>query len=302
MLQPAAAGAEHVEEDVSPERQETPEATRLADHLLQIARRELAVPLADLAGIREDVLTAIDRELVDRQVSGDDRRIDQRVIVLGAIVVRQAVGGRIHRRRRTLATSRQLEPDFMRTADRLDQRDASCRPVQDDEVLADPVRGDGPAIASEPIRHDHLRTATRVRDGPAVLLGMFDPQRRPVRGPCREALDLLGVVLEAIESRRPDRHHEGDLRAPLSRDRGLDLGDMLAGRRESDRVDDRLGSLRGTGPRDESSEPHDNPKPACPRHQPHDPPRFLDAHSGTNRSRDADARRPAPLAADASLA
>ncbi len=151
MLQPAAPGAEDVEEDVSPEREEAPETMGLADHLLQVFRDTLAIPVADLAGIRQYVLAALDFELVDRQISGDDRRIDQRVIVLGAIVVRQAVGRRGHRGDRPLALGGQLEPDFVRPAGLPCERDEGRRPVQNDEFVAHPVRRDGPAIASETI-------------------------------------------------------------------------------------------------------------------------------------------------------
>ena len=91
---------------------------------------------------------------------------------------------------------------------------------------------------------------TGIVDDPSVLPRLLDPQLRAVAVRGREVLDVPGVVLDAIEPRRPDRHHQLDRRASPRRDRGLDLGDVLVGRREPDRIDDRLASFRHTRPRD----------------------------------------------------
>ena len=267
VLQPSGPAAEDVEEDVALEGEEAPEPPGLADHLLQVPRRQAAVPRAGVAGIHQDVPAALHRELVDRQGAGDDRRIDQRVIVAGAVVVRAAVGGRIHRGRRPPASGRELETDLVRAAAAvgLDGRDERGRAVQDDQVGGHPVLSDRPAIAGEAVRHDDLRRGPLVGDPPTVLPRGFDLKRHAVRGPGREALQLPGVVLDAIEARRPDRHHQLDRRAALGGHHGLDLGDVLLGRREPDRVDDRLGSLRGPGAPQQPREHQDDPRQAGSR-------------------------------------
>ena len=132
------------------------------------------------ASTRRCWLPSTSNSWIDRS-AGDDRRIDQRVIVLGAIVVRQAVGGRGHRGHRPLAPGRQLEPDFVRPgADRLDEREESGRAVQDDRGPRHPVRCDRPAIAGEPIGHDDLRRPPVSR---TIRHRFFVVLRRPA--PCR---------------------------------------------------------------------------------------------------------------------
>jgi hypothetical protein len=118
------------------------------------------------------------------------------------------------------------------------------------------------------IRYDDFRDAILVPYEPPVLPRGFDFESRPLRGPGRDIRHVPGVVFDAIKARRPHRHHQLDHLLSTRRDGGLDRGEVLLGCRESDRVDDRLETLRADGRHGQTGEPHDNSNQAGPVRQP----------------------------------
>src|SRR6185503_6134270 len=73
VLEASASLTKHCQEDISLEREETPEGSGLTNDLLQVLRGALTVPLPNLAGVHHVVPRAAYLELVDNQVAGDDR-------------------------------------------------------------------------------------------------------------------------------------------------------------------------------------------------------------------------------------
>ena len=145
-----------------------PQKRRVSCHeLFELLGRLLAIPRTELADVDQKVLAAVDLELMDRRIPGDDRRIDQRVVVIGSIMVRQAVGRGLERGHRLLPLRRQLEPDFVRPASLLDQRDERRRTVEHPQVVADVVGRDRRLLADEPVatRRPWARRRSRLAIG-----------------------------------------------------------------------------------------------------------------------------------------
>ena len=244
MLEPPAPAAEHVEEDVARGTAGSPRTAGSrgpsSPGCGPRARRPTS-PTSPASTRRCRLPSTV--ELVDRQVAGDDRRIDQRVVVRGAIVVRAGRRGPRASRSPTAGTP---GGSSSRTSWGTRRRSGSAnvdergRAVQDDQVRRHPVHRDRPSIAGEPVGHDDLRAPPLSEIRHRFFRVDSTSSAVPSGRPGREALDLPGVVLDAVEARRPDGHHQLDRRAAARRDRGLDLGDVLLRRREADRVDDRL--------------------------------------------------------------
>src|SRR5687768_7741567 len=98
----AAALTKYLEEKIPFKRQETPETASFADDFLQILRRALTIPLTDCAYVNHVMLAAIDVELADREVSCDNRRINQGIKIVTSIMIWQAIRSRIQSRHRLL--------------------------------------------------------------------------------------------------------------------------------------------------------------------------------------------------------
>src|SRR6185503_21268207 len=81
VLEPAASRPEHVQEQVALEGKEAPERAYLANEALQVPRGARGVPGTTLAGVDQEVTAAVHFELVDVEVAGHDRRIDEGVEV-----------------------------------------------------------------------------------------------------------------------------------------------------------------------------------------------------------------------------
>ena len=178
VLEASASLAKDVEEEISLEREEAPETTVLPHKFLELLRSLLAIPRSKLADINEQVLAAVDVEFMHRRVAGDDRRVDQRVIVIGAIVVGFVIGRRLERGHRFLPGRRKLEMNLVRPAGLLDQRDKRRRTIENAQGLADIVGRDRALLANEPVAHDDLGVAAGL-DRPPILDGMLDFELRP---------------------------------------------------------------------------------------------------------------------------
>ncbi len=88
-------------------------------------------------------------------------------------------------------------------------------------------------------------------DTPAIRLGLLDSERTPAGCPGRDVLDVRGVILLHVISRRPDSHHEVDVRLAVSWNARLDVRQMRLRRRDAHRILDRRQRLRGDGSRRE---------------------------------------------------
>ena len=151
MLEPAASLPEHQEEIVLVVRQESPEAVALFDEFGEIARRGVRVPPAHLASADHVALFPGDDELTDGQVAGEDRRVDQRLVVGGAKMLRRAIGRVVHPRHRPFPRRRQDQVDLVRPRTLLDQGDERRRTVQHAHVGTDVIRRDRSLIAEDAI-------------------------------------------------------------------------------------------------------------------------------------------------------
>src|SRR5687767_5026165 len=93
MLEPALAAAKAVEKHVTLERKGAAEKPpTFLDEDLDLVGGSPAVPGTEVAEVGQHVLRATDLEFVGADRAGDDRRIDEDVVVGSAIVVRPAVG------------------------------------------------------------------------------------------------------------------------------------------------------------------------------------------------------------------
>ena len=212
MLEAAAALAEHVQEDVALEGKKAPEPAGLAHHLLDVLRRLRSVPGRILAGIGDDVRRAVDLELPNRQRAGDDGRVDERVEVRRAIVIGLSSWSRLQSGDRRRPRRRQLEADLVRARRAVGQGDEGRAAVDDTEVGVHPVGRDRPSLAEQPIgQQDRGRSVGG--DAPPVRRGPGHIERCALRRLRHQRLHARGVVLDAIEPRRPRRHHQIERRA-----------------------------------------------------------------------------------------
>ena len=83
MLETTATPAKNVQVIVFFERQKAPETASLLDDLPQFPGCLLSVERADVADIDQEMLAAIDFELMDDRFSGNDGRINQGVVIRG---------------------------------------------------------------------------------------------------------------------------------------------------------------------------------------------------------------------------
>lgn len=75
MLEPPTAHAKDVEKIISLEWKKTPETASFPHDLFQVMCGSPTVPLPGLANVDQEMPAAIDLELMNRRISGDDRRI-----------------------------------------------------------------------------------------------------------------------------------------------------------------------------------------------------------------------------------
>ena len=242
MLQAAAALPEDEEKLVLLVRKESPESIHLFDVPRQVSRRGVAVPPRDIAGAHHVVPLAGDGELPDAEIAGKNRRVDQRLVIVRAKVIRRPIRRGVQAGHRP-PRRRQLEMDIVRTLTGFDHRHEGRRAVQDAVAAVDVVGRHRALVAEDAIRDRDRRLAAGL-DAPAILLRLLDGQRRAVPRPRLHVFDLAGVVLDAVVAGRPDRHHQLDRRAAAGRYRRLHLGVMRLRRRHAHRVDDRVAGLR----------------------------------------------------------
>jgi hypothetical protein len=121
VLQAAASLSEQAQEDIFLKGQEAPHPPVFLDDFRQITGRALAIPLSSVAGGNQVVLAAIDDELLDIQIAGNNRRIDERVKIRRPVVVRLAVPTGVESRHRLGPFGRQLQVDVVRTPSRFDE-------------------------------------------------------------------------------------------------------------------------------------------------------------------------------------
>ena len=153
-----------------------------------------AVEDAGLALVDEVMFLAVDRELVHRGISEEDRRVHERVEVGRAKAMRPAR----HLRQsgeRTLPSLRRVDGDVVRSRHPVGQRHERRRAVDQRKAGIDPVRAHAHLAAVDAILHrDGSRTACR--DTPAVLVGLLDGARAAVRARCRHRLDVPLVLAQ----------------------------------------------------------------------------------------------------------
>ena len=135
------------------------------------------------------MLAAVHLELVDRRIAGDDRRIDERVVVVGSIMVGLVVGCGSSAVIVCLPDRGKLEMNVVRPPGLLDQGDEAGRSVEDPERLTNVVGRHRCLLANQLVADDNLGPAAGF-DLPAVLLGMLDFQFCSVRPLGREIFDL----------------------------------------------------------------------------------------------------------------
>ena len=161
MLEPAAALRDQVQEHVFFVRQRAPHLAILAYDFLGIGRRALAVPNSCLALIHEEMRDAIDFEPVHGRVPGEDRRIDQRVVIGREIVVRLAIRRVRQAGHGGLPLLRQFEPDLVRTRQAIYECHESRSAVEQCERIFHPVRPDRHFAAINAVRKSDLRRAAQ---------------------------------------------------------------------------------------------------------------------------------------------
>ena len=191
MLEAAAALPEHIQEDVALERKEAPEPAGLAHHLLDVLRRLRSVPGRILARIGDDVGRAVDDELPVVERAGDDGRIDERVEVGGAIVVRLSSRRRFQAGDRRPPGRRQLDADLVRARRPVSHVMKVGAAVDHAEAGVHPVRRDRPSLAEEAIGHERRRairwSTTRHRFGAGLVTSSVTPSGVLATSDCTRA-------------------------------------------------------------------------------------------------------------------
>ncbi len=152
---------DQVEKEVLVVGKRTPQPQVLADHRLEILRGLAAVEHAALALVHQVMLLAVDRELIDRGVANDNRRVDQRIEVRGAIPVFAASFGEAGER--TTPARGRHDRDFVRQVETIGERDERRRTVEQREIRLDPVGADGHLAPVDAIFHFDRCRARRWR-------------------------------------------------------------------------------------------------------------------------------------------
>jgi hypothetical protein len=93
MFETAARFRKQIQKDVFPVGQRTPHGVVALNDLLKRCHRARSVPDAFLTQIREIVRNTIDVETIDSGVSGEDRRIDQAIVIGRDVMAPASVAG-----------------------------------------------------------------------------------------------------------------------------------------------------------------------------------------------------------------
>jgi hypothetical protein len=176
VLEAVSCRSDDVEEVVPLERQTAPEPRDGVGHHGEIAHGLRAVPHAALPEVHEVVRLAQDAEFIDRRRSGDNGRIDERVVIGGHVAV--DARARRHARETSLPGARQHEPDFVRAVrGRFDERDERRRSVDHRQLVVHPVGADAHLVRVHAIAHPD-RPGPAGRDPPSVLARLLHRKRR----------------------------------------------------------------------------------------------------------------------------
>ena len=222
MLEPAAGLCDHIEDEVPVIRHYAPHLVDLAGNQLDVLRRLRTVPYAGLTEVHQQVRRAVDRELIEGRGTGDDRRVDQRVVVGRAIGVRATVGPWCETGHTPVPAGRQLEGDIVRAECVVIGEGEKRRcAVEHGEISLDPVRADRHLPSIHQVGHDDAVGAAG-RHAPAVLAGLLDRQRPTRRCPGGNRFDLASELTDEIGAGGPDGHHQLDLCTSPGRHTGLD--------------------------------------------------------------------------------
>ncbi len=249
---------------------ETPEPPRLGDDLLEVGGGALGAPRAGVAGADDAVGPAVHGEGLDAELAGKDGRVGERLEVARAIPVAPATWRRGQSRRGREPFRRQREAHVVGPLDGFHECDECGRAVEHAVVGTDPIGRHRAFVAAQRVgNREARRGADGQADAPAVLADGLD--RNLVPGVARgDGLHARGVILDAVEPRRPDGHHQVDAAPALDREDGVDLREMRGGIGDGDRVDDRLEVRRPPvmgkqqDPEHETEEPSAHYLPAAP--------------------------------------